>query len=225
MPTLCLLHGTIQRCRKRSTSSSRGAWQRIPKIVLLPATNSLPLFILSRVRALHPRRPRPGNLFGGRSRSVSATFGSPQPPVCFSPPPFRSPVRSELASSFPSLRQSIFLHRACPPRPSPTHCKLRAKQRSQASKLRPFLKWCKNARTGASFAWRSLLPLQRSNPAIHEILKGIRLLISLPLHLWLLNLRPKLLPSPTFTSKLFRPSTKARWPSLRIANYFSPRTW
>src|ERR1700674_13569 len=225
MPILWLPHGTIQRCRKRSTSSSRGAWQKTPKIVLLPATNSLPLFILWRVRALHPRRPRPGSHFGGRSRSDSATFGSPQPPVCFSPPPFRSPVRSALASSFPLLLQSIFLHRECPPKPSATHCKLGSKPCSLASKLNAFLKWRKNAQAGASFACRSLRPLPRSNPAIHETLKGFRPLISLPLRLWRLNLRPRLLPPPPFTSTLFRPSTKARWQSLRIANYFSRQTW
>src|SRR6266851_2702768 len=98
MLTLRLPHGTIRRCRKRSTSSSRGAWQKTPKIALLPARKSLLLFILLPVRALHPRRPRRGSLSGGRGRADSATFGLPQPLVCFSLLLFRSTVPCALAS-------------------------------------------------------------------------------------------------------------------------------
>jgi len=146
MPSLHLPHGTIRKCQKRSTSSSRVAWQKTPKTASRIATNSLPLFIRWRVRVPHPQRPRPGSLFGCRSRSDSATLDTAAA-CCFSLHLFRSIVPSALASKFPLLRNPFHLPGV--PYEAFTHTFQTVTEAPQPDAAVNLLgKWRKRARTG-----------------------------------------------------------------------------
>src|SRR6267143_4727428 len=222
MSSPCRLRGTIRRCPERSTASSPAAWQKNPRIASRTVTNSLLPFIPSRVRALDPQRPQPGSAFGGPSPADSATFGSLQRPVCCSLHLFQCPAPCALASQFPLPPKSIYRYRKCPPKSSRTHCQRSPKQHpGRTPRQTPFRK----SLAGASFARQSLLPPERSGPAIYGTLKRFRLPISLHLRLRRLNRRPRQLPLPPSRSKLLRQSPKALWPSLQIANCFSPQNW
>src|SRR6266403_1575746 len=220
MPSPCRLRGTIRRCQKRLIASSPGAWQKIPRIASRTATNSLLSSIRSHVQTLPPRHPRLKSVFGGRSPADSATFGSPQPLVCPSLLLFRCPNPCAFASQFLLPLHSIFQSRKRPPKPSLIRRKQWPKHPCQSPQAISFRRSHKSALTGAPIVRGSSLRLERSSLALS--LRGFRLLSSL--HLRPPSLPRRLLPPPASRSKSHLQSPKARWPSLRTANYFSPQT-
>jgi len=214
MPSQCRLRSTIRRFPRRWIASSPGAWQKIPKTVSPTATDSLLLFIHSRVRVLPPRRRKPGIAFRGRSPADCATSGSPPPLVCSSPLRFRHPVSSALACWFRLSLRSASRRRKCQWKPSIIQQRQRQKQLIQWPRASP----SRNSPTGASFTRQSYLRLPRSKPVILKASNGMPLLLPLRLWRWHPNPRPRRFRLPACILKSRPRLPKALWPSLRIAN-------